>query len=362
MLKRGLLSLLLSLGLVFAPGFAAPAHAEVDSIVQLGDSYSAGNGAGAYLERDCWRSDGNYGAQVAAALGMDYRNVACSGGKVADLTQPRSLGWRKSVTKTYVIPQGTVPDRAAEFVRLAQADQLCGATAASDLYWEYRVVAPAPTRLLYTATVECVLTAAPQLDAVSADTDAIMLTIGGNDLGFLDAVISCIIAREAWSCSDSLTRAAAGLPAVRQATSDVLAQAYERSSGNATIYLVSYPMLLDRTSYVLPEGPAGWYDAGASLAQLQAQLDVDQQGIVAELNQRYGTDKFRFVPVKQAWADNGLDPRIGACVSDSWIVPPFGPFQLYEFMHPAPAGWNASAGAVLAAMGPASIESGTSGL
>ncbi len=193
--------------------------------------------------------------------------------------------------------------------------------------------------------------AAPQLDSVTADTDVILLTIGGNDLGFLNAVINCVIAREAWGCQDALTAASAGIPDVGLRTAEALAQAYERSGGNATIYLVSYPMLLDRTSYVLPEGPAGWYDAGAVFADLQTQLDQTQQQLIADLNLRYGTDGFQFVQAKPYWGDHGLDPRIAADVSNSWIVPPFGPHELMEFMHPLPAGWTATAAAVTDAMG-----------
>lgn len=333
-----------------SPGLAAPASADADTIVQLGDSYSAGNGAGVYTDRDCWRSTANYGAQVAAGFGMEYTNVACSGGKVADLTQPRDLGWRKSVTKTYVMSSRLVADRPAEFLRRAQADQLCGPTPAPDLYWRYQAVAPAPTSWLYTATVECVLMAAPQLDAVDAGTDVIMVTIGGNDLGFLNAVINCVIGREAWGCEDALTAASAGIPDVGQQTAAALAQAYERSGGNATIYLVSYPMLLDRTSYVLPEGPAGWYDAGAMFTALQTELDLTQQGVIDGLNAAYGTDQFHFVQAKGYWGDHGLDPRIGADVSNSWIAPPFGCHELMEFMHPLPGGWAATAAAVSDAM------------
>ena len=89
------LALVLDLALAATGAAAAPVAAAASRgprIVQLGDSYSAGNGTGTYTETDCWRSPENYGSQVARSLGASYTNVSCSGGVVGDLLEPRALG------------------------------------------------------------------------------------------------------------------------------------------------------------------------------------------------------------------------------------------------------------------------------
>src|SRR5450755_843435 len=67
--------------------FASVAAARVLPILVMGDSYSAGNGAGDYFgAKGCWRSPNNYAGVFARALeGAPYDqptvldNVACSG-------------------------------------------------------------------------------------------------------------------------------------------------------------------------------------------------------------------------------------------------------------------------------------------
>jgi len=83
-------------------------------VVQLGDSYSAGNGTGTYEERSCYRSPDNYGSQVAASIGGTYTDAACSGGVVADILQPRDLGSAFTKTATYSIDPARYPDQQTE--------------------------------------------------------------------------------------------------------------------------------------------------------------------------------------------------------------------------------------------------------
>ena len=91
-----------------APSASATAAPHV---VQLGDSYSAGNGTGTYEERSCYRSPDNYGSQVAASIGGTYTDAACSGGVVADILQPRDLGSAFTKTATYSIDPARYPDQ-----------------------------------------------------------------------------------------------------------------------------------------------------------------------------------------------------------------------------------------------------------
>lgn len=326
-------------------------------VVQLGDSYSAGNGTGTYEERTCYRSPDNYGSQVAATLGATYTDVACSGGVVADILQPRDLGNPSTQSATYTIDPATYPDQQAEWMRRARIARLCGVPAQPDFDYRYTFVAGAGVGSLYTGTVQCQLFTHPQIDAVTADTDYVFLTIGGNDIGFSTIVTDCLVAREPTRCKTDLDAARAKAPSMVELTKDALRQVEARSGGRAQVYLLSYPFLINRESYGIPE-VAPTYDAGAALNDLQRVGDTLQAQGIAELNAELtggpGAARYHFVDtVKRAWGGrvHGLDPRIVADQSQAWLVPVGSPGRdVAEFVHPTQPGWDATTSALRAAV------------
>lgn len=113
--------------LVPATATAAPDH---DDYVALGDSYASGPFI-PHQRTDplgCFRSTRNYASVVAERLGAALTDVTCGGATTEDMTAPQ--------------------------------DVLFG---------------PNP----------------PQLDALGAGTDLVTLTIGGNDIGFADIILTC---------------------------------------------------------------------------------------------------------------------------------------------------------------------------
>jgi lysophospholipase L1-like esterase len=103
-------------------------------VVALGDSYTAGDLMPLALTSrpfGCLRSSDGYPAQVAKALGAtaDLVNVSCNGAGVKEMTEPQ---------KTYL---GTNP---------------------------------------------------PQLSALAADDSVVMLTLGGDDMGFMNGLQTCM--------------------------------------------------------------------------------------------------------------------------------------------------------------------------
>lgn len=140
MLKR-LGAVLVVLGLAIAVP-AAPAVAAVKAAVPtgleyvaLGDSYSAGFGIKPVVSGSpdgCYRAEQNYPHQLAAAIGANLTDVTCSGAVTANID-----------TTGQVTMNG---------------------------------VGPLPL----------------QGDALSATTDLVTLTIGGNDLGFATVATQCI--------------------------------------------------------------------------------------------------------------------------------------------------------------------------
>lgn len=321
--------------------------------VQLGDSYSAGNGAGTYTERTCWRSPDNYGARVARSMRASYTNVACGGGVVADILEPRTLGEPTEETATYPVRgRGKSPEK--QWLRQAKKRQLCGQPEQADWYYDHEVVSGEASGRTYTATVSCQLTARAQIDAVTPRTDAVYLTIGGNDIGFSTIVAQCFVVRDADGCEASIDEANAQIPQLRAETTKALKAVHQRSRGRAEVYLLGYPSLINTDSYSIPEA-APTYDAGAGLAALQERGDRAQRAAMQELDSRSGWKKggFTFVDVKPAWGgfEHGLDPRSEPDNSEAWLVPALAPGrELPEWVHPTQQGYAASAAALRRAM------------
>jgi len=127
---------------------AGPAGANADRpghYVALGSSYAAGPGITPVADAGCARSGRNYPHQLAAALGSDLVDVTCSGATTADILSRSQRGFDGR----------TVP---------------------------------------------------PQIDAVTAETDLVTVTIGGNDLGLVGGML-------AGSCGPALAQAAPAVAA-----------------------------------------------------------------------------------------------------------------------------------------------------
>ena len=133
---------------------------EVYHVVQMGDSYSAGNGAGDY-----------YGDPAAYLSHRSWANL-------------------------YADWLAEQPNLPVQYVSYAHS----GAETSDIL--------------------------STQLPQVSADTDLVMFTIGGNDVGFATIVEDCFFAgyRSADGCRTSVKAAVGDLPAVGAATRQILDQ------------------------------------------------------------------------------------------------------------------------------------------
>lgn len=163
--------------------------------VALGDSYAAAPLVPLQTGQPlgCLRSNRNYPALVAKGLGItDFRDVSCSGATTEDMTAPQS------------VPGGSN---------------------------------------------------APQLDALTADTTLVSLTIGGNDIGFGSIIQECTtrspLQPTGSACKDFYTaggtdRLAANIDATAPKIAATLDAIAERSP-DATIVVVGYPVILPDT-------------------------------------------------------------------------------------------------------------------
>ncbi|HWR84749.1 MAG TPA: SGNH/GDSL hydrolase family protein, partial [Rhodoglobus sp.] len=193
---------------------APPASADEPlEYVALGDSYSAGFGllpvAGDEPASGCYQAAQNYPHRVALALGLQLKDVTCSGAVTANIRDT---------------PQVTITGAG---------------------------------------------TAAVQSDALSASTDIVTVTIGGNDLGFSSVAARCLTDSASGpplslpgfaNCKDYYNP----VPGVDQliytldtAVTPALQQTFaliRQKAPNARVFVVGYPTIAPDFAQIPPSG------------------------------------------------------------------------------------------------------------
>jgi hypothetical protein len=169
---------------------AAPAGASADEYVGLGDSYAAGPLIPAQVPPlGCLKSNNNYANLVARGAGYALTDVSCSGAETEDMTQTQN-------------------------------------------------VSPGPNP--------------PQFDALRADTDAVSITIGGNDIGFSEILERCTSTSPQGSpCKDYYTRNGGDeiserIAATAPKVAEVLRGIHSRSP-QARVAVVNYAAIFPET-------------------------------------------------------------------------------------------------------------------
>lgn len=200
----------------YAAGTTAPPSTQGLQYVALGDSYAAGFGiapsTGAPVP-GCQQADEDYPHQVAAQLGMSLTDVTCTGAVTANIVDT------PQVTPAY----------------------FGGGTAN------------------------------PQLSALSADTDVVTVSIGGNDTGFSSIAATCIAETAsgpvagpdepftADNCQSIFVQDGVDTLAAHITTTVAanLANAYAaiaKAAPNAKVFVVGYPSLLPDAANTPPSG------------------------------------------------------------------------------------------------------------
>lgn|GEM_PF-640630 len=336
---------LAALGAFVPTGAQAAVTGDAIKVVQLGDSYSAGNGAGDYYgPSDCYRSHKSWAADYADWLSDGGHHVtfltrACSGGVSKDLREPRRMDTRVVDALRYA-SEATPEDALAR----ARADKVCTTRYPDEEYFDYRVA----MWQQYTAfAVECTRWLKPQMDAVGKDTDLVVLTLGGNDLGFADIVKECFALgfRDPGSCREKVARARDGADDLQVSIVDVLAKLRAKMRPDARVVLLGYPYLSNRTSFVLrslkdrlPWVEGDSYDIGKEVRALGDEGDDLQRDAVAAANRAAGTSFVTYVDgVKPLFAGHEPDPSTASRNPDRWIHE-FDTFTQAEWYHPTERG------------------------
>jgi len=327
----GVSALLICLGLAVplssTPASAAGFEASPLKIVLLGDSYSAGNGArdangdrDYYGPKDCYRSKSNWAEQYvdylqSSGYEVTFLNRACSGAVAADVLNDRKM----DETGGGFFP--TTGSGDPEPIDQLKALDPCNThNYADEEYWTYEINGVAMGQTYYT----CTRYLRAQVDAIGPDTDLVLFTIGGNDIGFSDIVKQCFVpfSRSAHDCEDQVNAARQLLPAVHQRVLDIVDRM--RSNGlreDARVVLGGYPLLALDNGYDLTDG---WfnrytYAAADGVRALGVEGDIAQDAIVADANLGHPGQVMHLTGVPQWFGGHEPDGAVSDSNPDGWI-------------------------------------------
>lgn len=291
---------LASLTLVLAAASVPPAQAaapvaagQAIDVLVVGDSYSAGNGASGttYGPSGCYRNTTSWAERYAAGLRarghtVSVANHACSGGRTPDVHTPRAMDTQTG--RTTPAPAGVTSTAEAD-AHLRRTDPCNTGAFPAEEFWTYRATAVSGGTITY----DCTRKLRPQADFVSADTDLVVFTMGGNDAGFSTIVQGCFVVatRSAAACRSSVDAARALIPTIKQRLlADVAALRAHGLREDARIVQLGYPWLQVDNGFSLPDlpsltpYPAGdavrslITDATAALATIPAEANVGHPG------------------------------------------------------------------------------------
>jgi GDSL-like Lipase/Acylhydrolase family len=263
-------------------GAVAAASAGAITYTALGDSYAAGPliPNQSLNPLGCLRSDRNYAHLTASAKGLTLTDVTCSGATTVDMTAA----------------QGVTPG-------------------------------PNP----------------PQFNGLSASTNIVSLTIGGNDIGFTEILENCITYNPfSTPCKNQYDPGGHDLLAERIAIAApkvaAVLQGIHARAPKARVFVVNYPDILPSGSGCWPTVPLGFGDVPflhATEEHLNQMLAAQAAANGATVVDWYG-------------ASIGHD----ACKSSStrWVEPLI-PSELTAPVHPTKAGMAGAATVLEAAIG-----------
>lgn len=176
---------------------------------------------------------------------------------------------------------------------------------------------------------------ANQLGALDADTDLVTVSIGGNDIGWGQAVGACVLGTDA-QCAGALGVTTSVISAVLPSLLDQTYAAISASAPEAHVVVTGYPRLFS------PE--YGSY-LQASPAEQQAMNDGADllNAVIAERAAAHG---FQFVDVTSRFVDHGVN------APDAWIL---GIHDAAAF-HPDLDGYRAYAAALTSAISPRDLR------
>lgn len=179
------------------------------------------------------------------------------------------------------------------------------------------------------------LVSAGQLDALDQDTDLVTMSIGGNDIGWSDAVRACLGGTDA-QCAGLFQVTRGKVLTVLPGLLDGLYAQVAAAGPDAQVVVTGYPRLFS------PEYGSYLGASATEQAQLNDGADLLNR-VIAEAAAAHG---FQFVDVTERFLDHGVN------APEPWVL---GPFEPGAF-HPDRQGYQAYTAAVTAAVHPSDLR------
>jgi lysophospholipase L1-like esterase len=159
----------------------------------------------------------------------------------------------------------------------------------------------------------------PQYLALSRRTDLVTITIGGNDVGFFEVVLTCATASDA-QCTAAVDKALATGRSVLPGRLDTVYSTIKRKAPKAEVVVLGYPHLVE---------PDGTCLSPSKRADLNRGADALDEVIAA----RAAAADVQYVDARDRFAGHG------ACGPAPWINP-FDAARLVESFHPNRDGYT----------------------
>lgn len=188
-----------------------------------------------------------------------------------------------------------------------------------------------------------------QITAVTAETDLVLLTIGGNDVGFANIVIQCFapVISDPARCKDSVDKAKRKVPGVQTAALKRLQTLKAKMRPGGKVVVASYPYLANPSNYIL-RGLFNSYNTGKGARELGDLGDQIVLNAAAIANAEAGYDIVTLVETKDRFVGHEPNQDPYKENPNRWVheIGGDGPY------HPNTAGYKAMGEATFAESGP----------
>jgi lysophospholipase L1-like esterase len=171
------------------------------------------------------------------------------------------------------------------------------------------------------ATTDDVL--ASQVSAVTANTDLVTITIGGNDVGFANTMVNCTIGGDS-ACVNSVNQGVAATNTTLPAKLDATYAAIRSRAPSARVVVLGYPRL------VSPTGSCGLFNLSATK---RTALNNGADVLSAVIGARAAAAGFTYLDARGPFTGHG------ACGPAPWINR-FNLFAIGDSYHPNAAGYT----------------------
>ncbi len=193
-----------------------------------------------------------------------------------------------------------------------------------------------------------------QMSAITPQTDLVLMSSGGNDAGFSDAVTRCFTPLVAGPniCRGALQASVRKLPAVETALEHNFHLLLAKLRPGARVGYISAPYLANSSGFLL-RTPFAAYNSGAGTRAAQDGFDRVTHSAIAAANSTAGYEFVTFIPTKARFAGHEPDQNPWKEASGQWINEFTQVLGTTGYYHPNIKGYEEMGKAAMQVAGPA---------